>query len=72
MTDEPRQISGVIDVRVGDDYRVNPGRIERRLCPIAFTQFMSALKQTAIDQHPRAICFEQVFRAGDRTGSSPE
>ena len=72
MTDEPRQVTRVIDVRMRDDYRVDRSRIERWLLPVALAQLLQALEQTSVDQHPRAISLDQVFRAGHRAGCTPE
>ena len=49
VTDESRKIAGMIDVRVGDDYGVNGGCVERRLLPVALAQFTQTLKQATVD-----------------------
>ena len=58
MIDEPRQITGVIDMRVSDDHRIDRSSIERRLLPVPVAQIMTALKQAAIDQHVCMISFD--------------
>jgi len=55
MVDEARQVPGVIDVRMRDDTSVDRSGIERRFLPIAIAQIVTALKQTTINKHPRAI-----------------
>ena len=72
VLDEPRQIAGVIDVRVRDDHGIHRRRIERRFLPVTLTQFAQALKQSAIDQDLRAIRLNQILRAGHRAGRTPE
>src|SRR6185503_17646067 len=72
MADEARQIAGVVDVRVGNDHRVDSGCVERRLLPVAIAQIASTLKEPTIDQDARATGFDQIPRAGYRARRSPE
>jgi hypothetical protein len=40
--------------------------------PVAISQVMAALKQSAIDEHASALSFDQVLRAGDSSRRAPE
>ena len=48
--DEPRQVAGVIEVRVREHGGGQVGRIDRQRLPIAKPQLLEALKQSAVDQ----------------------
>ena len=72
MIDKARQVSDVIDVRMGDDTSIDGSSVERRLLPITIPQIVTALKQATVNEYARAIGFDQVSRAGDCSGSAPE
>src|SRR5687767_14131653 len=72
MTHQTRQVTGVLDMRVRQQHRVKRSSIERRLLPITLSQLTPALKQPGINQHARAIRFDQVFRAGNCPGRAPK
>src|SRR5260370_1287098 len=72
MTNKSWQVASVIDMRMSDDYRINQRGVEGRLLPVAFAQFTHALEQAAVDQHPRAIGFDQILRAGYSARCAPE
>src|SRR6185436_8275359 len=46
LSDQARQVAGVIDVRVRDQHGVERVRIERRILPVALAQFLQALKHS--------------------------
>ena len=48
----------MVEVGVGEQYRVERLGVKRSGLPIALSQFLEALKQTAIDEDARAACFE--------------
>jgi len=47
---EPRQVAGVVDVRVGQDDVVDRGGFDRQGLPVAQPQVLEALEQAAVDQ----------------------
>ena len=53
-------VAAVIDVGVGEDERINPGRIKRELAVSLKRFFATALIQPAIQQNIVAVHFEQV------------
>ena len=71
VCDEPRQISAVIEMRVGENDRVNSRRIDRQRCPVALAQLLQALKEAAVDEHAMIAEVEQVLGPGHRA-RSPE
>ena len=52
LRDEPRQIAAVIEVRVRQDDRIDPRRIDRKRCPVALPQLLETLKEAAVDENP--------------------
>jgi hypothetical protein len=67
---QQRQVAAVVQVGMGQDDRVNAGRLHRQRRPVAQAQRLVALKQSAIDQHLRGALLQQVFRACDGVGSA--
>src|SRR5262249_35012474 len=55
LLDEARQVACMIDVRVRDENRVQRSGLERRILPVAFTQFFQPLKQSAVDEHAGSV-----------------
>ena len=70
--DEPRQVAGVIEVRVRQNGRREVGRIDRQRLPIAQPQLLETLKQPAIDQDLVAAGLEQILGAGHRARGPQE
>jgi hypothetical protein len=68
-----RQQPGVVDVGVREQDGVDGGGVEAEVA-VAFARLgAAALKQTAIEQQPRAVReVEQVFGPGDGAGGTPE
>ena len=66
LCDEPRQVADVIEVRVGQNDRVERGWGDREVLPVAKPQLLQPLEQPAIEEDARAVVFEEVFRAGHR------
>jgi hypothetical protein len=69
---ESRQVTGVIDVCVCDQYGSQRSRIKRRLLPVAFTQLFQALKQTTVNEDARLTGLDQILRARDRSYTTPK
>ena len=63
---EPRQVAGVIEMRVRQNGRREIRGIERQRLPVAQPQFLETLEQAAIDQDFLAAGLEQVLGAGHR------
>ena len=72
LLDQHGQIAGMIDMRVGQDDRVNGSRVYRQRLPVAQAQLLVALEQAAIDQDARLACVDQVFRSGDGADAAKE
>ena len=70
LGDEPRQVAAVIEVRVRQDDGVDPRRIDRKRPPVAISQLLETLEETAVDQNATVAEVEQMLRAGDGTGGS--
>jgi hypothetical protein len=67
-----RQIAGVVDVSVGEDYAADTGGCHWRCGPIAQAQGLETLKQAAVNQNAVLAVVEQKFRASDGFGASEE
>jgi len=65
VRDEPRQITGVIDVRVCEYDRVDRFWIDRRRFPVPQSQFFRTLKKTAIKKNPAVLRLDQKFGTGN-------
>src|SRR5437879_13417596 len=61
LRDEPRQITGVIDVRVCEYDRVDRFWIDRRRFPVPQSQLFRTLKKTAIKKNPAVLLLIQNF-----------
>src|ERR1051326_1999762 len=72
LPDDARQITRVIDVGMSNKNRIERARIEWRILPVAFAQFLETLKHTAVNQHPRSVCLDQVLRSSDCANAAPE
>ena len=71
LPDQPGKIAGVVDVRVGEEDRVELARGPRR--PVALAQLAPTLEQSGVDEHTRsAVRREQVPRPGHRPGRAEE
>src|SRR5882672_4210468 len=55
LTDETRQIAGVIDVRVGEQHCIDRAGRKWSFRPIPVSQRSETLKETTIDQHALLI-----------------
>ena len=66
------QIAAVIDVRMGEQHRVDRARVDGQRLPIAQPKLLVALEQPAIDQDAAGARFDEVFRARDGPGGSQE
>ena len=60
----------MIKVRVRQDDRVDPGRLDRQRRPVPVAQLLEALKEPAVDEDAPIAEIQQVFGAGDRAGGS--
>ena len=65
ITHESRQVTAVIDVRVGEDDRIDAAGIDRELGPVLQAQGLQTLEQSAVDEDFAPTELEQVARAGD-------
>ena len=62
--DQQRQQAAMVQVRVGEDDRVELGRLEGERDPVADRLVGAALEHAAVDEHPRSIGRQQELRAG--------
>ena len=69
---QSRQIAGVVNVRVRQQHPVNGRWIDRQLVPIALLQLLRAFEKPAIHQQTLALCFDKIFRAGNRACRAKE
>jgi hypothetical protein len=63
LSDESRQVTGVVDVRVSQNYGIDRAWIHGRLRPVAETEFLSALKQATVDKDPQTLGLQKEFRS---------
>ena len=62
---QPREPAGMIDVPVGKDDGLDRGRRNREAFPIALAKALLPLEQSAVDEDPLPVMFEQMPGAGD-------
>src|SRR5262245_41016265 len=72
MMHQARQVTGVIDMSMRDDDGINRGGVEWRFVPIAQTQLLQTLKQSAIDEYTAPVRFDQVLGSSDGSGRTPK
>ena len=70
--DQPRQVAGVVHVRVGQDHGVDGGRVDGQRVPVAPPQLLEPLEQPAVDEHAPVAGLDQVLGAGDGAGGTEE
>ena len=63
--DEDRQVTTVVNVRMGKKYGPNPGSIEGEFLLVPLPELLRPLKQTAINKSLRPFMGEQIARACD-------
>src|SRR5207248_6782524 len=68
--DEARQVAAVVQVRVGENYGVDPRGIDRQRRPVAQPELLQALKETAVDKDAAVAEIEEMLGAGDSAGGS--
>lgn len=69
---QPRQIAGVINVRVRQYHCPQFLERNRQRSPIFQAQFLESLKQTIVDQHLAGRTGEHVLGSGDAARGSKE
>jgi hypothetical protein len=57
---------------VSNENGIQRTRIEWRLLPVAFAQFLQPLKHSAIDQDACFVCDNEVLRSRDRAHPTPK
>ena len=67
---QPGNISGVIQVRMGQDDPVQPVDVKSGCLPVALAQPLVALEQAAIHQHTGIVGLDQEFGAGNCFGTT--
>ena len=70
--DQARQPAAVIDVRVREDDGVDGLGRDRQRRPVAKAKFLQPLEQSAVEQDPLAVNFEEVLGAGHGARGSEE
>lgn len=68
--DKTRQISAMIQMRAGQDDRVDAGGGNGERLPIQLAQILQTLEQAAIDKDAQAAMAQEMFGAGDRAGAA--
>ena len=66
LCDEARQITDVIEVRVSQHDRGDRLWRNGKRLPVAKTQFLESLKQSAVNEHSASAVLQQVLGAGYR------
>ena len=61
LADQPRQVPTVIEMRMREDDRVDPRRLERKRRPVAMPQLFEPLKEAAVDEKPVAADIEEML-----------
>jgi hypothetical protein len=69
---EARQPAAVIDMRVREDDGVDRLGGDRQRRPVAQAKLLQSLEQSAVEQDPLAVYFEEVLGARDSARSSEE
>ena len=64
--DQARQVPAMIQMRVGEDHRVDAARIDRQRRPVPLAQLFEALEEPAVDEHAMISEIDQVLGARDR------
>ena len=70
LLDQGRKIAGVVQMGMGEQHRIDRGRLDGKLRPVALAQLLVALEQAAIDQDALASGLDQVTRTGDGAGGT--
>ena len=70
LGDQAGQVAAVVEMRVGQDDGVDVVRVDGERLPVAEAEFLESLEEPAVDEHAVTAEIEQVFRPGDRPGSS--
>ena len=68
--DEQRKPPGVIEMRVGDEHRIEPVRLQSGGNHVLRLGARAALEEPKIHEHPRAADFDEIGRAGHFTGGA--
>src|SRR5437016_1384463 len=68
--DQARQVPAMIQMRVGEDHRVDAARIDRQRRPVPLAQLLQSLEEPAVDEHAVIADVEQMLGAGDRAGGA--
>ena len=55
----------MIDMSMGQNHRIQAGGRERQGHPIALTQGLEPLEQTAVDEHASGLGLDEIAGAGD-------
>jgi hypothetical protein len=61
LRNEPRQVSGVIDMRMREDDGIDGSWINWRSLPISQSQIFRTLKHAAVQQNAPIICLKKEF-----------
>lgn len=68
LLDQVRNVSAMVNVRVGEDHRVNLTRIKRKM-EIRIVGFLTfTLEATTFQEQFLSTMFNEHHRAGDRSG----
>ena len=70
--DQQRQQAAMVEVRVGQQHRIEVRRIERERDPVADRFVRAALEHPAVDEDARPGGLEEELRAGDRGRATEE
>src|SRR5690554_8130308 len=65
LSDQARKIAGMIDMRVGQNDRVNLRRWYRKRLPISQAKRLESLEHAAVNEDLFLLRFNKIFRTGD-------
>jgi hypothetical protein len=70
LADEPRKISAMVQMRVGEHDGIDRAWVPRKALPVEFPKLAWTLKKAAVDKQPPVVVLEQVLRTGNRAGTA--
>lgn len=60
VPDEPRQITAVVQMGVGEDDCIDGSRLNREGCPVELAKLAKSLKEAAVDQQALAVPVDEM------------
>jgi len=67
---QARQKSNMVNVRMGQQHRIDRVRLNRERIPVLQPVLLGTLKKPAVDQDPVVVAFQEVAASGDGAGGT--